>query len=75
MEKLTMSGHNHLVCVDIDTRKIVVFRVDDGGNKSILTKTDLPAAPGWSKELEEIARRLGENLLMDSPAARQLLDI
>lgn len=73
--ELTMSGHNHLVCVDTDTRELVVFRIDENGKKSLLTKTDLPTTLGWSKELEEIARKLGENLLMDSPAARQLLDI
>jgi len=73
--ELTMSGHNHLVCIDTDNRELVVFRVDENRNKSLLTKTDLPTMLGWSKELEEIARNLGENLLMDSPAARQLLDI
>lgn len=70
-----MTGHNHLVCVDEDARELVIFRVNAVGEKTLLTKTALPMAPGWSTELETLAKTLGENLLMDSPAVRQLLAI
>ena len=70
-----MNGHNHLVCVDENARELVIFRVNAEGERTLLTRTALPMASGWSTELEVLARTLGENLLMDSPAARQLLAI
>lgn len=76
MEQLAaMNGHNHLVCIDEGTRELVIFRVSSEGKKTLLTKTALPTVSGWSAELEVLAKTLGENLLMDSPAVRQLLAI
>lgn len=70
-----MNSHNHLVCIDENTRELIIFRVNEGGEKTLLTKTALPMVSGWSAELEALAKTVGENLLMDSPAARQLLGI
>lgn len=70
-----MKDHSHLVCVDEDVRELVIFRVNVDGEKTLLTKTSLPMASGWSTELESLAKMLGENLLMDSPAVRRLLAI
>jgi hypothetical protein len=70
-----MSDHNHLVCIDEDARKLVIFRVSPDGRKTLLTEIALPNVSGWSAELEALAKTLGENLLMDSPAARKFLEI
>ena len=75
MEQLAMENHNHFVFVDKDARELIIFRVSADGEKSLLTKAALPMTSGWSAELETLAKTLGENLLMDSPAVRQLLEI
>lgn len=70
-----MEDHDHLVSIDEKTRELVVYRVSAAGEKSLLTRTRLPVDLGWTPVLEELAKTLGENLLMDSPAARRLLGI
>ncbi|MCW1977998.1 hypothetical protein [Xanthomonas campestris] len=70
-----MSEHSHLVYVDEGLRKLFVYRVSAEGKKTLLTDVALPSKQGWPVDLEHIAKQLGENLLMDSPAARRLLEI
>ena len=68
-----MSDYSHLVCYDETARQLVIYRVDSSGHRTLFSKVELPSAAGWSKEVEEFAKQLGENLLMDSPVARRLL--
>ncbi|AOY66212.1 hypothetical protein LN565_16190 [Xanthomonas euvesicatoria pv. euvesicatoria] len=70
-----MNEHSHLVYVDEESRKLLIYRLSEKGKKTLLTDISLPIEQGWSSDLESIAKQLGENLLMDSPAARRLLDI
>jgi hypothetical protein len=70
-----MNSHSHLVCVDEGTRELVIYRVSSDEKKTLFTKIALPTVSGWSAELETLAKTLGENLLMDSPAVRQFLAI
>jgi len=70
-----MSEHNHLVCIDEESRRLIVYRLSAEGKKTLFTDIALPSEQGWSIDLERIAKQLGENLLMDSPAARRLLEI
>lgn len=70
-----MQDYDHLVQVDETTREIRIFRVDSSGLRTLFTATTLPAGTGWSASLEKFARELGENLLLDSPSARKLLQI
>ena len=74
MEQLTMT-YDHLVCIDEDAKEIVIYRVDFNGKKTLYTKAPLPESLGENSELEFFARMLGENLLLDSPAARRLLGL
>ncbi|WP_372393152.1 hypothetical protein ACCQ05_05410 [Xanthomonas sp. NCPPB 3582] len=70
-----MIEHSHLVYVDEELRKLIIYRVTAEGKKTLLTDVALPSKQGWSIDLEQIAKQLGENLLMDSPAVRRLLEI
>jgi len=74
-DKMTMTDHEHVVRIDEETREIVVFRLSDGGRRTLLTRASLPPTSGWTMELESLAAQLGENLLLDSPVARRLLDL
>jgi hypothetical protein len=69
--------YSHLVEVDVDTRKLVIHRVYGDGRKELFTHVDLPAGTADAKKerLNEFCRMLGENLLIDSPDARKLLNL
>jgi hypothetical protein len=70
-----MSGYDHLVRIDEESNQLVVYRIGPGGERSLFTRVPLPAGRGWEPDVKEFARMLGENLLMDSPVARRLLDL
>ena len=67
--------YDHLVCIDEEAKEVVIYRVDSNGKRRLYTKAPLPEARRENSELESFARMLGENLLLDSPAARRLLDL
>ncbi|MFZ5595333.1 MAG: hypothetical protein ACOY4D_13980 [Pseudomonadota bacterium] len=68
---------SHLVEVDEVTRRLTIYRVFANGEKQLFTQVDLPlkTVNEDEKGFEEFSRMLGENLLIDSPVARKLLDI
>ncbi len=68
----------HIVEVDEALRKIRIDRVLLDGSKHLFTTIDMPVleAGAFSDEaLKKTALSLGENILFDSPAARNLLNI
>jgi hypothetical protein len=70
-----MNTYDHLLHIDEGTRELHIYRVDDAGSKSFYTSIPLPQSLGWNSDLESFAKRLGENLLVDSPTARKLLGL
>ena len=70
-----MNSYDHVVHIDPDARELRLYRLDAGGERSLFTTIKLPDTRGWTAELESFAKRLGENLLLDSPAARKLLGL
>lgn len=70
-----MNLYDHLVCVDEGAKELVVFRVGENGRKTLFTKVPLPKVEGWSAELQDLAKTLGENLLIDSPVIRRMLKV
>lgn len=74
-----MTGlHNyaHLIEVDEAGRSLTIYRVWDT-ERQLFTSVTLPDAT-WDtgrQAIEEFCRKLGENLLFDSPSARELLGI
>jgi hypothetical protein len=67
--------YDHLIEIDAQSKEMHIYRVDESGRKTLFTSTPLPTSKGWSDDLEKFAKQLGENLLMDSPAARDLLQL
>lgn len=69
--------YSHLVEIDERTRALIVQRVYADGRKELFTQVDLPTATtsASKKSLDEFCQVLGENLLLDSPAARELLNL
>ncbi|MCS4233445.1 hypothetical protein [Stenotrophomonas sp. BIGb0135] len=70
-----MNIYDHLVCVDEDAKQLAVFRVGADGRRTLLTNVPLPKVEGWSAELQDLAKKLGENLLIDSPVIRRILNV
>ena len=66
---------SHLVEMDASKRLLVVYRVYADGRRELFTQVDLPTdtAAKNKGQLDEFCRMLGENLLLDSPDARNLL--
>ncbi len=69
--------YSHRVDVDEVARRLTIRRVHAGGRLELYTEMDLPTKT--VDESEEAFRTfcclLGENLLLDSPAARKLLGL
>jgi hypothetical protein len=70
-----MTSFDHLVCIDDASREVVIYRIAPDGKRVLFTRAPLPDGSGWTDELRAFASMLGENLLIDSPIARDLLEI
>lgn len=70
-----MNSYDHVLHIDAATREVQIYRLDSNGERSLYTSVKLPESRGWTPELESFARQLGENILLDSPAARKLLNL
>src|SRR5215211_7918047 len=70
-----MMTFSHLVEISEQARRLKVHRVYDDGRKELFTEVALPSTTCEEDKttFEEFCRRLGENLLIDSPVARKLL--
>lgn len=67
-------GHDHWVQVDPAGQRIRVFRAMPNGSRVLFTEYALPEdTGGWTASVAELARTLGEDLLMDAPAIRRRL--
>jgi hypothetical protein len=65
----------HLVEVDETSSKLIIYRVYFDGRKELYTQVDLPVGAKETDSLGAFCRMLGENLLLDSPVARKLLNL
>lgn len=72
-----MINYNHLIEINERSRQLIIYRIYEDGRKELFTEVELPSKTfDEDKNLfEEFCHLLGENLLMDSPIARKLLDI
>lgn len=66
---------SHLIEIDENKRLLRIHRVFPDGRRHLFTETVLPSTPvdPNSPQYLEFVRLLGENILMDSPAARRAL--
>jgi hypothetical protein len=72
---MTVSSFSHLVKIDEDTKKLKIFRIFDDGKEQFYTEIDFPNrnTSDDPRDYEGLMRTLGENILLDSPAARRLM--
>jgi len=73
-----MENFSHLVEIDETEKKLTIYRVDvKTGQRTLYTAAEFPSGKnrGNGREFRDFARLLGENLLIDSPAARRLLGL
>ena len=63
--------HDHVVCVDAEKARLTIYRLDRDGSRALFTFVDLPQST--EEALRSFCERLGENILLDSPAGRKLL--
>jgi len=64
----------HLIEIDENARFLRIHRVFPDGRRHLFTETALltPTAAKKDSQFAEFARLLGENILLDSPAARRV---
>jgi hypothetical protein len=65
----------HIVTIDRNSRKLSIDRLHPDGSRVFLTSVALPTSEGSEAVIDKFAFELGENLLLDSPAARELLGL
>ncbi len=66
---------SHLIEIDESARLLRIHRIFPDGRRHLFTETPLPprTADPKGSQYAEFARLLGENILLDSPAARRVL--
>jgi hypothetical protein len=69
------STFSRLVEIDEVTRRLKIYRVYSDGRRQFYTETELPprTVESTSSAYADFARELGENILIDSPAARRAI--
>jgi hypothetical protein len=66
----------HVVTVDGPTRTLKIERLYPDGRRELYTATNIPMpSSGPTGAVAKLASQLGENLLLDSPTARELLGL
>jgi hypothetical protein len=75
-------GFSHLIEIDESARLLRIHRIFPDGSKQLFTETPLPPPmtglhgrhrAAQATQYTEFARLLGENILLDSPAAKRAL--
>lgn len=73
---MAFTTYSHLVEINEDERLLNIYRID-GANRQFFTSVKLPEK-SWAENpdaIKEFCRMLGENIILDSPSARKLLEI
>lgn len=74
---MSEAGFSHLVEIDEASGCLTIYRVFADGKRHLYTTVPLPPRidDADSSAYEAFARTLGENILLDSPAARKLIGL
>jgi hypothetical protein len=74
---MSEQNFSHMIEVDEGGRLLRIYRIFPDGRRQMFTEATLPSSPvdPNSPQYEEFVRLLGENILLDSPAARRVLSI
>jgi hypothetical protein len=68
--------YSHLIEISEEDRTLTIYRLI-GSDRQLYTSVKIPEKT-WaenSEAVQEFCRKLGENILLDSPQARKLLNI
>ena len=68
---------DHLVKIDADS-KLIIYRIYEDGRQELFTSIEIPKKDNeeFDKDLfSTIAKRLGEDILIDSPKGRKAFKI
>ncbi|GMU46789.1 MAG: hypothetical protein AMXMBFR26_15710 [Porticoccaceae bacterium] len=69
-------SHSHFIEIDEKRRVLTIYRIK-GEDRQLFTSVELPQKK-WAEDpevIKEFCRMLGENIILDSPQARQLLEM
>lgn len=71
-----LDGYARLIEIDEAGRMLTIYRIR-GTERQLFTTVRLPEATRGADRpaIEDFCRMLGENILLDSPAARKLLGL
>lgn len=72
-----MKTFSHIVSIDPEKKLLKIYRLFEDSQKEFLTERSIEgisAQKDWGK-FSQFAQQLGENILMDSPVARQIMNI
>jgi hypothetical protein len=72
------AAYSHLIDIDPVTRVVSIFRIfPDNKEKQFYNSVELPqgSIEGDRERFDRFARLLGENILLDSPQAREALGV
>ncbi len=72
-----MDRYDHLVKIDRNNKTLAIYRVLDGRELELFTLLNLPDSliQEHASVFKECAQQLGENILLDSPAARKIFNL
>lgn len=72
-----MESYAHVVEIEESTRTLTISRRYPNGKTESFTVVELPSKIDLARSdgFSDFARLLGENILLDSPAARRLLNL
>lgn len=73
----SLNDYSHVVEISEKNRVLQIFRLYRDGSRVIFTEVELPKTTFEENEkmFRELAQKLGENILADSPVARKNFDI
>jgi hypothetical protein len=68
---------SHLIEIDEARRQLRIYRLLSDGSRQLYTEVDLPVVKSDADKalLDKFFHMLGENILLDSPTARRMLNI
>lgn len=68
---------SHLIEMNYNDNKIIIYRVFSNGTKQLFTSVNFPVDKynEDKKVFSSFAKMLGENILLDSPVAREIFDL
>ncbi len=71
------TSFSHLIEIDEENRRLTIYRVFPDGRRQLCSKASLPRSAINSEDaiFAQFARTLGQDILMDSPAARRAIGL